>query len=315
MLILLRYPPRHCLSREDFGAEGVMMAAKVATSPLKSGRPQLRRSKSVSNTSLISLCDSDEENSLPPPNACFSGGNNCVSSHSTEASPTRFAVKMTKRYGCRQVCSEAEGTSWKQEIRIGPEFQAEIPSLSNGFGSSAPQEVADNEQQENEPKLMWKCDVLNEQKVVKFLIEYYQILYPRSPKLSSSSRLLYRDDEYALYLLHKSGYKKRVAVSYLKQQLATPKRGHTEDSDLVAVRQACCPTGKSWPVKDVEAFEEGIKEFGKDFYKIQRKFLIHRTVGQLVTFYYAWKKSERHDSLVQTVHYEKRNFRLHPKAT
>ena len=65
---------------------------------------------------------------------------------------------------------------------------------------------------------------------------------------------------------------------------------------------------KTWTEEDCANFEKGMLEHGKHFWKIRRDFVrirnlklkIHfqlpeRMLGEIVCFYYSWKKSERHD--------------------
>ena len=47
--------------------------------------------------------------------------------------------------------------------------------------------------------------------------------------------------------------------------------------------------------QDITAFETGLSEYGKNFNNIQKYFLPHKKVGDVVYFYYFWKKSERYD--------------------
>ena len=45
-------------------------------------------------------------------------------------------------------------------------------------------------------------------------------------------------------------------------------------------------------------FFTGLRVFGKDFRLIQKNKVLTRTVGEIVQFYYLWKKTERHDAFV-----------------
>ena len=47
--------------------------------------------------------------------------------------------------------------------------------------------------------------------------------------------------------------------------------------------------------EDITAFENGLSEYGKNFTNIQKFFLPNKKVGDIVYFYYFWKKSERYD--------------------
>ena len=47
---------------------------------------------------------------------------------------------------------------------------------------------------------------------------------------------------------------------------------------------------------EIQAFENGLSEHGKNFFAIQKQFLPNRAVGDIVHFYYFWKKTERYDT-------------------
>ncbi len=50
-----------------------------------------------------------------------------------------------------------------------------------------------------------------------------------------------------------------------------------------------------WSEEECKAFETGLRVYGKDFHSIQNQKVGTRSVGELVQFYYLWKKTERHD--------------------
>ena len=50
-----------------------------------------------------------------------------------------------------------------------------------------------------------------------------------------------------------------------------------------------------WSEEECRAFETGLRVYGKDFYSIKNQKVGTRAVGELVQFYYLWKKTERHD--------------------
>ena len=49
-----------------------------------------------------------------------------------------------------------------------------------------------------------------------------------------------------------------------------------------------------WSEEECRAFELGLRLYGKDFHMIQQQKVRTRSVGELVQFYYLWKKTERH---------------------
>ena len=43
--------------------------------------------------------------------------------------------------------------------------------------------------------------------------------------------------------------------------------------------------------------------------------IFNRSVGELVQFYYLWKKTERHDVFANSFRIEKKKYTLHPGTT
>ncbi len=67
-----------------------------------------------------------------------------------------------------------------------------------------------------------------------------------------------------------------------------------------------------WSEEECRAFELGLRLYGKDFHMIQNQKVRTRSVGELVQFYYLWKKTERHDVFANTTRLEKKKYILHP---
>lgn len=58
---------------------------------------------------------------------------------------------------------------------------------------------------------------------------------------------------------------------------------------------------KKWDKSDIDMFETGIKNFGKDFTKIRNELLKNKTTTEVVDFYYHWKISDRKMNFVNKV--------------
>lgn len=76
-----------------------------------------------------------------------------------------------------------------------------------------------------------------------------------------------------------------------------------------------CDTVSLWSEEECRNFESGLRVFGKDFHHIQQQKVRTRSVGELVQFYYLWKKTERHDVLANRARLEKKKYALHPGTT
>ena len=48
--------------------------------------------------------------------------------------------------------------------------------------------------------------------------------------------------------------------------------------------------------------------YGKDFRQIQRNKIPHRKVGEIVQFYYLWKKTERYDAFCTQTRFGKKKY-------
>ena len=91
-----------------------------------------------------------------------------------------------------------------------------------------------------------------------------------------------------------------------------------------------------WSEEECRAFELGLRLYGKDFHMIQQQKVRTRSVGELVQFYYLWKKTERHgnvkiifsawmrlntlksdltDVFATATRLEKKKYTLHPGTT
>ena len=70
-----------------------------------------------------------------------------------------------------------------------------------------------------------------------------------------------------------------------------------------------------WSEEECRNFETGLRLYGKDFYLIQQNKVRTRSVGELVQFYYLWKKTERHDAFANKTRLEKKKYALHPGVT
>jgi hypothetical protein len=102
----------------------------------------------------------------------------------------------------------------------------------------------------------------------------------------------------ALHQLLQCGHNVEEAVRRRKMSNVTP-----------------CDNVSLWSEEECRNFESGLRVFGKDFHHIQQQKVRTRSVGELVQFYYLWKKTERHDVLANRARLEKKKYALHPGTT
>ncbi|KAK9880243.1 hypothetical protein WA026_010118 [Henosepilachna vigintioctopunctata] len=170
-------------------------------------------------------------------------------------------------------------------IMVGSDYQAQIPEGLCHYGDVLPYE--------NDDKLLWNPTVIDLEDVENYLRSAGSILKPSIPL-----GVQLKDDEQALYLLQQCGHNIEEALRRLRMNVI---------SNAV--------TMSLWSEEECRNFESGIRSFGKNFHVIQQNKVKTRSVGELVQFYYLWKKSERHDIFASKTRLEKKKYTLHPGVT
>ncbi|XP_021356745.1 mesoderm induction early response protein 1-like isoform X2 [Mizuhopecten yessoensis] len=180
---------------------------------------------------------------------------------------------------------------WKKTIQVGSDYQASVPEGLCKYG--------DAPAYENEDRLLWDPNKLTDSVVEKYLDEIHtQSLINAAGVEAVGTGIHIRDDEQALYLLLQCGHNVEEALRRRKMQAVPP----TDPMSL-------------WSEEECRNFENGLRTYGKDFYLIQQNKVKTRSVGELVQFYYLWKKTERHDMFANKNRLEKRKYSLHPGVT
>nr|XP_023026766.1 mesoderm induction early response protein 1-like [Leptinotarsa decemlineata] len=169
-------------------------------------------------------------------------------------------------------------------IMVGSDYQAQVPEGICHYDDALPYE--------NEDKLIWDPQI-DDEAVEDYLKKALAI---DRPVLPLGCHL--RDNEQALYLLQQCGHNIEEALRRLKMNIAL-------------YNEAMSP----WSEEECRNFEAGVRAFGKNFYLTQQNKVRTRSVGELVQFYYLWKKSERHDVFANKVRLEKKKYALHPGVT
>ncbi|CAG7835910.1 unnamed protein product [Allacma fusca] len=159
--------------------------------------------------------------------------------------------------------------STQGEIRVGPSHQARLPELQVGVPVCT----------EDWEELCWRPGVTVDADLVMFLRAARSMAAfagmcdggsPDDGCLAAS-----RDDTTinALSVLHDSGY--------------DPGRA------LQALVKCPVPKGidKKWSEEETKRFVKGLRQYGKNFFRIRKELLPHKETGELVEFYYLWKKT------------------------
>ncbi|XP_018644446.1 mesoderm induction early response 1 related [Schistosoma mansoni] len=188
--------------------------------------------------------------------------------------------------------SEDSGRDWKGEIKIGEDYQANIPMLvlaSNVIDNQCDESLSyyGSERIFQESSLLWKpSEKLCETDVTRFERSYAQVVLSTLP----NERTI--DDEEALFLLMRCDYDTDEALQRLQFKAVSP----------IAVPGYL----DSWSESDCTAFEKSFALCGKDFRQIRETRLRHKTVSELIHFYYLWKKTARHDEFARIYRRDKK---------
>lgn len=177
---------------------------------------------------------------------------------------------------------------WKKTIMVGSDYQAAIPEGLCSYDDALPYE--------NEDKLLWQPTYLDE-KVTEDYMRKISTMNSGSGIEAIPRGKQLRDDEEALFLLQQCGHNVEEALRRRRISAQTPAHASL------------------WSEEECRNFENGLKAHGKDFHLIRQNKVRTRSVGELVQFYYIWKKTERHDIFANKARLEKKKYTLHPGHT
>ncbi|PIK39275.1 putative mesoderm induction early response protein 1-like [Apostichopus japonicus] len=179
---------------------------------------------------------------------------------------------------------------WKKDINVGRDFQAAVPEGLSPYD--------DGPVYENEDALLWDPSKLEDGDVEDFLSQIQLPSHGPQDGNSIPSGTHVRDDEKALFILLQCGHSVDEALRRNRMQIVAP----TDELSL-------------WSEEECRNFESGLRTYGKNFYLIHRHKVRTRSVGELVHFYYLWKKTERHDAFSHITRLSKKKYHVHPGIT
>ncbi|NXN89039.1 RERE protein, partial [Bombycilla garrulus] len=180
--------------------------------------------------------------------------------------------------------------STQGEIRVGPSHQAKLPDLQP-FPSPDGDTVTQHEE------LVWMpgvndCDLLMYLRAARSMAAFAGMCDGGSTEDGCVAAS--RDDTTlnALNTLHESNYDAGKALQRLVKK-PVPK--------LIE---------KCWTEDEVKRFIKGLRQYGKNFFRIRKELLPNKETGELITFYYYWKKTpEAASSRAQRRHRRQAVFR------
>ncbi|PIK46218.1 putative mesoderm induction early response protein 1 isoform X1 [Apostichopus japonicus] len=157
----------------------------------------------------------------------------------------------------------------------------------------------DSEDSEYVPLDEWKKDI-NVGRDFQAAVPEGLSPYDDGPVYENEDALLWDPSklEEALFILLQCGHSVDEALRRNRMQIVAP----TDELSL-------------WSEEECRNFESGLRTYGKNFYLIHRHKVRTRSVGELVHFYYLWKKTERHDAFSHITRLSKKKYHVHPGIT
>ncbi|XP_060525265.1 mesoderm induction early response protein 1-like [Cylas formicarius] len=249
-----------------------------------------KKMATAKKSKLYSFENENQENENPKSSRESSSGSNLRNFYDSEKYPDasrllRSKVSEEDDDNFHLKHTDEENRMIIKTIMVGSDYQAQIPDGLRHYDDALPYE--------NEDKLLWDPSPMTNAAIEDYLKKVASL---EKPSIPSGKHL--RDNEPALHLLQQCGHNIDEALRRLKMN-----KYLYED------------TMQPWSEEECRNFEAGIRLFGKNFYLTQQNKVRTRSVGELVQFYYIWKKTERHDVFANKVRLEKKKYILHPGVT
>lgn len=175
---------------------------------------------------------------------------------------------------------------WRKDVRVDAgRYQAAVPEGMNDEAS-----VASSDNDNDLPTLpnpapvgaLWvPPESLTDSDIDRYLVDIVDLRAAHGQTFVERYSMT-RDDEDALCAL----YRHRYDINKAKESFPFARINHP----FRTVREGAL----QWDLTERDLFEKGIQMFGKNFSAIQRRLLPYRRVGELVEYYYFWKKSDRY---------------------
>ncbi|OTF72727.1 mesoderm induction early response protein 1-like protein [Euroglyphus maynei] len=237
-----------------------------------------------------------------------SNSNNLTSQTQSQTTTTTTTTATTGMNNMNQLLSDSSDDDsdedfsvnedeWRRTIQVGSDFQAVIPDGLKHYEHNS--NIGHNN------ILLWKPPATSTLNLDEYLLEYAKL------SLSSDEDSLndfvlptgahIKDDEQALFTLFQCKFDMKKAL-HLREN---------DDEPKAPISEPMTP----WTEEECRSFENGLRASGKDFYQIKHSRIPTRSVGEVVSFYYLWKKTERHDIFTSKFRIEKKKYSLHPGTT
>ena len=266
--------------------------------------------EATSRAKLAAASLSNQSTSQKQPSFNSSSSNhNVPSTASSTSSSTRLQQLINSDFSSSESDDDeysANEEDWRHTIQVGSDYQAVVPEgLCHYNDEKKDEKIIETRGfvDQNRDILVWKPVENLKNSWLDEYVQNYEGLYEDEQTIPLGGHS--KDDDQALYLLFKCGYN-------VKEAMQRHERCPDPPADSTPIRKMMSP----WTEEECRNFEDGLRIYGKDFFTIKQTKIPTRTVGEVVTFYYFWKKTERHDTFMkQQKALEKKKYALHPGTT
>jgi len=171
-------------------------------------------------------------------------------------------------------------------IRIGSEFQAQVPALLKPGEEDVEEEVVE------EPEVLWTTNNnISEDEINQFIIIARSVgTFARALDCSSSVK------QPSLHM-SAAAASRDITVFHAYQAL------HAHNYNLSAALASLVPTTgpvlcrdemEDWSSAEAGLFEEAMQKYGKDFNDIKKDFLPWKSMRNIIEYFFMWKTTDRY---------------------
>ncbi|XP_059472214.1 mesoderm induction early response protein 1-like [Neocloeon triangulifer] len=162
---------------------------------------------------------------------------------------------------------EFSNSGMYKTTRVGEEYQAQVPEIACSMDTVDPNYGAPD-------TLLWDPSHLSENQVEAFNKATEKLL-------QETGENWVKDNDEFLYSLMQSNFN-------IEEALRRHSFNTIQPVDTMSL----------WTEQEVDRFENGLCTYGKDFFKIHQNKLPSKSVMDIIKFYYLYKKTPRHETLV-----------------
>ncbi|OAF71826.1 hypothetical protein A3Q56_00388 [Intoshia linei] len=184
------------------------------------------------------------------------------------------------------------------QVRIGKSQQADIPDLvdKSEISNTLPNQKC--HKSESMSVLVWEPNKISNVELKKYITSVRKLSQNCASVEPYIAQYRAIKDPYVLPFISKSddiaNHYDRVRIDDIYElSLETLfNQNYKTDKALKIIRKTEFPKSLNeiWSLEDVKKFEKGIRQYGKDFFRIHNEHLKHKNPSELIEYYYYWKK-------------------------